>query len=139
MNLLLDEILQQPQALRDLLSFYRQAQDNPFERLGSPVTFPVFTGIGASYHAAWTGALHLNNLGIPAHFFEAADLVHYLPALLRQHPMLGYISQSGLSGSKRGWRQGRQPPPVGWKLSQWSAASSSSVTGRMLSPPARRR
>lgn len=98
MNALIDELLQQPQALRDLVKFYRQPQFGLLNHAIYNSSQLIFTGIGASYHAAWIAALHLNSLGISAQCFEASDVINYLVMLLYQDPTLVYVSQSGESG-----------------------------------------
>ena len=98
MSMLYDELVQQPQALRGLADFYNANPgllDLPEEGHSG---LWVLTGMGASYHAAWIGALHLNQCGIPAAAVEAADLVNYAAALRSAGSPLIYISQSGGSG-----------------------------------------
>lgn len=99
MRSLNDELSQQPQVLRDLAAYY--AAD--FSRLQLPVSLDearmiVFTGMGASYHAAAIGSLYFNSLGIPAAAVEATDLGNYPSALLGKSNCVIYISQSGSSG-----------------------------------------
>jgi glucosamine--fructose-6-phosphate aminotransferase (isomerizing) len=98
MSVLIDELFQQPAALRGMVRYY---QTNPdlirFDGADRARRW-VLTGMGASHHAAWVGALHLNDLGIPAIAVEAADLVHYARALQGGREWLVYISQSGSSG-----------------------------------------
>jgi glucosamine--fructose-6-phosphate aminotransferase (isomerizing) len=95
---LLDELYQQPQALRDMIAHYRGAGGGSLRALGPRPALPIFTGLGASYHAAWIAALHLQHLGCPALSIETSDLVNYAPALIRDGSTVVSISQSGASG-----------------------------------------
>jgi glucosamine--fructose-6-phosphate aminotransferase (isomerizing) len=58
----------------------------------------VLAGMGASYHAAWIGSVHLNTLGVRAEAIEAVDLLHYQSKVLSDGDGFIYISQSGDSG-----------------------------------------
>jgi glucosamine--fructose-6-phosphate aminotransferase (isomerizing) len=95
---ILDELYQQPQALRDMIGHYRGAGGDSLRALGPRPALPIFTGLGASYHAAWIAVLHLQHLGFPALCIETSDLVNYAPALLREGATVVCISQSGASG-----------------------------------------
>ncbi|RPJ49731.1 MAG: SIS domain-containing protein [Chloroflexi bacterium] len=98
MRPLLDELLQQPAAFREMAAWYQKERHRlDLEHL-SPTGRWVLTGMGASYHAAWVGAMHLNSLGIQAEAVEAVDLLHYRANLLRDENSIIYISQSGDSG-----------------------------------------
>jgi len=95
---ILDELYQQPQALRAMIAHYRNAGETTLRALGPRPALPIFTGLGASYHAAWIAALHLQQLGFPALCIETSDLVNYAPALIRDGSTVVCISQSGGSG-----------------------------------------
>jgi glutamine---fructose-6-phosphate transaminase (isomerizing) len=92
-----DELIQQPQALRDLVSYYQTDPDR-LNMPGGEHQLLVFSGMGASYHAGWIGAFYFNSLGIPALAIEASDLANYAAALRTKSATLIYISQSGSSG-----------------------------------------
>lgn len=95
---LLDELSQQPGALRQLLQCYQESRsilEVEHNRGKAPW---VLTGMGASFHAAWIGALHLNHLGVPALAIEASDILQYTHHMLDWNTRLVYISQSGTSG-----------------------------------------
>jgi glutamine---fructose-6-phosphate transaminase (isomerizing) len=99
---LVSEIAGQPEALRALVRFYLAGEGQSLleaipDLLRQQGPQPVFTGMGASYHAAWTGALHLNSLGIPAAHVEASDLLLYSHASLDEKAPIVYFSQSGAS------------------------------------------
>jgi glucosamine--fructose-6-phosphate aminotransferase (isomerizing) len=95
---LIDELIQQPAALREMIAYYKKGIHlfDIFDE-SKPYHY-VFTGMGASYHAAWIGALHLNSLGIPATAVEATDLFNYSAEQFGPDCCLVYISQSGSSG-----------------------------------------
>lgn len=95
---ILDELYQQPQALRDMIGHYRAEGLAILRALGPRPALPIFTGLGASFHAAWIAGLHLQHLGFPALCIEASDLVNYTPAMLRDGATVICISQSGSSG-----------------------------------------
>ena len=95
---LFNELKQQPRAFHDLVEFYADGHglcDLPVNAHKEGI---ILTGMGASYHAAWIGAFHLNNLGVPALAIEATDLLNYAPSLTGRSGLLVYISQSGTSG-----------------------------------------
>jgi glutamine---fructose-6-phosphate transaminase (isomerizing) len=99
MSTLMEEILQQPEYLRRLIADY-QGSDRIQKIISthSPERW-VLTGMGASFHAAWIGSIHLNTLGIPAAAHEATDLLNYSRAALTDPAAwLVYVSQSGTSG-----------------------------------------
>jgi glucosamine--fructose-6-phosphate aminotransferase (isomerizing) len=96
MSALFTELSQQPQAFRGMLESYT-ANCSVFD-LPDCQGRIILTGMGASFHAAWIAAIHLNHWGVPAMAMEATNLCNYAPALLRQAGTLVYISQSGTSG-----------------------------------------
>jgi glucosamine--fructose-6-phosphate aminotransferase (isomerizing) len=91
-NAFYNEIMQEPDALRALI----QAP-----RLDLPALAPdetlLFTGMGASYHAAWAMSVYAHSLGLKAFVVEAADLVNYSASLLGRGTRLVFVSQSGMS------------------------------------------
>jgi glucosamine--fructose-6-phosphate aminotransferase (isomerizing) len=95
---LMDELSQQPEALLQLLRCLQESQDILAVEHNRGKAPWVFTGMGASFHAAWIGALHLNHLGVPAIAIEASDILQYTPHMLDWNTRLVYISQSGTSG-----------------------------------------
>ncbi len=96
MSAFLQDVMQQPQALRDVTAFYTSAEGAALlqREAGSP---RLLTGMGASYHAARIAASHLNALGVPAIAVEASDLLFYSHALLRHSNGMVFVSQSGAS------------------------------------------
>ncbi|HVN52973.1 MAG TPA: SIS domain-containing protein [Anaerolineaceae bacterium] len=96
---LLEELYQQPQALRDLIQHQDRDGFSLFDQLGPKPILPVFSGMGASFHAAWIAALHLRSLGQLALSIEAADLFYQGSRFLdAARGTLIYVSQSGESG-----------------------------------------
>jgi glutamine---fructose-6-phosphate transaminase (isomerizing) len=127
MRPLFDELLQQPDALRQMAGWYQK--NNPFKdliKLSSNGRW-VLSGMGASYHAAWIAAMHLNTLGIRAEAIEAVDLLHYRFSALGDGDGFIYISQSGDSG---------EVPPLLERLSP--AVNLVAITNNPKSPLARR-
>lgn len=95
---LIDELREQPQALLNLVDFYRQGGGTGLLRSTSGVNLFVFTGMGASYHAALVASAHAAACGLPCVAVEAVDLLNYQSeGLLRERHDLVYISQSGKS------------------------------------------
>lgn len=97
MTQLFDELIQQPQALQNLVAHYQGSNllTNIIESVGNKSW--VVTGMGASYHAASIFAFHLNSLGIEATSVEAIDVINYHKFQKEGHFFV-YISQSGESG-----------------------------------------
>ncbi len=96
-SILLSEIHAQPDALRRIIQVYLDGE-SPLAPLSlPPESLLILTGMGASFHAAWSAALHLNSLRIPAFAVEAVDLLNFGSALLQPANQLVYISQSGAS------------------------------------------
>lgn len=94
---LFDELAQIPAVLMDVARYY--ATEEGRGRLALPVpTRPLLVGMGASYQAAWIGALMLRRAGIPAQYEEATDVLNYQPHLSDHYAPLIYLSQSGSSG-----------------------------------------
>ena len=97
MVLLYEELSGQPSALRDMAAYYRERADLldfPSAQAGYPW---VLTGMGASYHAAWIGALAFGSFGLPVQAIETVDLIHY-SRLPETGGWTVYVSQSGSSG-----------------------------------------
>jgi glucosamine--fructose-6-phosphate aminotransferase (isomerizing) len=103
MNKFLEEILEQPAALRNVLSFYtdRNGQallekakhiiDNGhFEQV-------IFTGMGSSYFISHAASCFFNDLKIHSFAINASELLHYNLSLFERETLLICISQSGES------------------------------------------
>jgi glucosamine--fructose-6-phosphate aminotransferase (isomerizing) len=98
MSDLVAELREQPGALRAVAQFYAGSEGGSRGLPSAPAGLCVFTGMGASYHAALIAAAHAAALGLPALAVEAIDLLNYTGAgLLRPGHTLIYLSQSGKS------------------------------------------
>jgi glucosamine--fructose-6-phosphate aminotransferase (isomerizing) len=103
MNKFLDEILEQPAALRDTLDFYEsdagkdllQKAINLYKEKG--ITGILLTGMGSSFFTSYLASCLLNTYGIRASAINASELLHYHFSLLRKDTLLVCASQSGES------------------------------------------
>jgi len=99
MSAMMDEMLQQPAALRTLLDFYMKPDAIPRRQLRQLVSkWPptvVFTGMASSTSAAYSAQVFLNSRGIRAVIWETADLLHYHLGFLGKDTLLVLVSQSG--------------------------------------------
>jgi len=96
MSAFFSEILQQPNALRELAYQYQRSMLDMIDRIPLPGQL-IITGMGASYYAAQVAAFHLQSFGLQALALEAADLIHYGSPFLNSCKQLVYVSQSGSS------------------------------------------
>ena len=94
----MDELKQQPGALRDLAAYYQDRKRLAGLDQLPPAGSLLLTGMGASYHAGLIAALHLGTLGFESRTVEAIDLLNYYLPTVKAGQILVYISQSGLSG-----------------------------------------
>ncbi len=94
------EVRQQPDSLRQLIQFYEQAGADVLAGIPCPAR-PVFTGMGASFHAAMIAAFHMQKMGVSALAIEASDILHYGKPFLSGDWDIVYISQSGSSAEVR--------------------------------------
>ena len=95
----IEEILSQPVVLKAMLQNYdrtlldeirRAVQSGRFDRI-------ILTGMGASIYGVYPAYLLLAGLGLPVHWLDAAELLHYSPALIGSRTLLWITSQSGRS------------------------------------------
>jgi glutamine---fructose-6-phosphate transaminase (isomerizing) len=102
-NRFLDEINEQPQALRDTLDFYLEGEGK--KRLSEAVQHwnpkknqrIIFTGMGSSFFISSLASTILNCHGIPAQAINAGELIHYQFPVIVPGTLLICISQSGES------------------------------------------
>src|SRR6266545_709059 len=99
-DLFLQEILEQPQALRTTMKHWSEGAEEARvrEKLGKvrpPLV--VFTGMGSSLNACLPACTYLNQRGIAAAALESAELLYYHPALYAPENLLIVVSQSGES------------------------------------------
>jgi len=99
MTPLMEEILQQPDALSCVRKYYASPGAIPLsvrKKLGiSPGTTVVFTGMGSSLHAAYPAQAYLTAMGYRALVWEAAELLHHHLKVLSPDTLLVVVSQSG--------------------------------------------
>lgn len=96
----LENVLEQPDILRSLLSTYHSKDwATDLLSLWKPVQhLPILvTGMGASDSALWPLWFDLNRHGIVTQKIETSELIHYLPNLLARPGLCLVISQSGES------------------------------------------
>jgi glucosamine--fructose-6-phosphate aminotransferase (isomerizing) len=99
-NAYLNDVLAQPQALRDTLESLSEALDlNSYAHAlrSGDYTRLVLTGMGSSYHALHPLWLELVANGLPAYHLETSELIHSSPALLDGRTLVVAVSQSGRS------------------------------------------
>ena len=103
MNRFLEEIEQQPGALKDTLKYYSAGEGNEclkrVVRLWQSGQFDkiIFTGMGSSYFISNAATCLLNPHKITSFAINAGELLHYQFQLLTQKTLLVCISQSGES------------------------------------------
>ena len=103
MNKFLDEILEQPTALKDTLAFYESgAGKDLLEKAialykDKNITSILLTGMGSSFFTSYLASCLLNAYGIPASAINASELLHYHFSLIRKDTLLVCVSQSGES------------------------------------------
>ena len=99
MTPLMEEILQQPDALSGVRKYYASPGAIPLtmrKTLGiSRNTLVVFTGMGSSLHAAYPAQAYLTAMGYRALVWEAAELLHHHLKVLTPETLLVIVSQSG--------------------------------------------
>jgi glucosamine--fructose-6-phosphate aminotransferase (isomerizing) len=99
MATMMEEMLEQPAALRKLRDHYMKPGAIPDGQLRGLVSkwppIVVFTGMASSLSAAYPAQVFLNSLGIRALVWETADLLHYHLKLLGKDTLLVAVSQSG--------------------------------------------
>ena len=104
MDHLLEEILAQPQAIRDTVTGLVDSQQASLDRLrGMGREWPrqfdvvVLTGMGSSFYALPIAAIALHQAGIPCVALETSELLHYQSNVLSTRVLLIVVSQSGES------------------------------------------
>lgn len=97
MNPFYQDILRQPEVLRDLIAYYQTIEGEARLRAVQRPRQVLLTGMGASYHAALYASYLLQSLNIPSVALEASNLINFNHPLLEWFDMLIFISQSGAS------------------------------------------
>ncbi len=103
MNKFLSEILEQPAALTDTLTFYEsgagkellQKATNLYQ--DNQISGILLTGMGSSFFTSYLASCLLNANEIPASAINASELLHYHFSLIRKDILLVCVSQSGES------------------------------------------
>ena len=103
MNKFLDEILEQPAALKDTVAFYESKAGKDLLQKAidlykeKEVTGILLTGMGSSFFTSYLASCLLNAYGIRASAINASELLHYHFSLIRKDTLLVCVSQSGES------------------------------------------
>ncbi|MEN8229073.1 MAG: SIS domain-containing protein [Bacteroidota bacterium] len=103
MNKFLNEILEQPAALKETLEFYEsEAGQEAIQKAISlyqnrEITEIIFTGMGSSFFTSYLASCLLNEYGIRTYAINASELLHYHFSLLHKNTLLVCGSQSGES------------------------------------------
>ena len=103
MNKFLEEILEQPAALRDTLALYESGEGKDLLQRainlcqGVEIAGILLAGMGSSYFTSYLASCLLSANGITAFAINASELLHYHFSLLRKDTVLLGVSQSGES------------------------------------------
>lgn len=103
MNKFLDEILEQPIALKDTLEFYESGEGKDLLQRainlcqGIEIAGILLTGMGSSFFTSYLASCLLSANRITAFAINASELLHYHFSLLRKDTVLLGVSQSGES------------------------------------------
>jgi glucosamine--fructose-6-phosphate aminotransferase (isomerizing) len=103
MNKFLEEILEQPRSIENVLRFYTSSEgmellgrvkktigDNKLDQI-------IFTGMGSSYFTSFAASCLFNELKIHSFVINASELLHYNLSLFEKETLLVCSSQSGES------------------------------------------
>ena len=103
MNKFLEEIQEQPEALKQTFCYYRSEEgkkslktvcalwkSGEYDRI-------VFTGMGSSYFISQAAATMISSASIPASAINAGELLHFQSPSLTERTLLIAVSQSGES------------------------------------------
>jgi glutamine---fructose-6-phosphate transaminase (isomerizing) len=101
-NAYLNDILHQPEALRDTLAAFDSQRFDAIRQLAGRLATGslkrvVLTGMGSSYHALHPLRLMLIEHGFHTEMFETSELIHFAPQLLSSGNLIVAVSQSGQS------------------------------------------
>ncbi len=103
MNRFLEEILEQPEALREALGYYSGSEGQKMlDRIKKNISKNgieqiIFTGMGSSYFNSHAASCLFSALKINSFAINASELLHYNLSLLERETLLVCISQSGES------------------------------------------
>jgi glucosamine--fructose-6-phosphate aminotransferase (isomerizing) len=93
----LEEISDQPRALNDLTAYYLASDGYKLFPKLPDSSSALFTGMGASFHAAQIGAQLCLASSVQAQAVLTSELLHWPPDLFAHYDQVFYISQSGAS------------------------------------------
>jgi len=101
-NAYVNDILHQPDAMRDTLSGFAGQSFDEIRQFAKRLSAGalkrvVLTGMGSSYHALHPLRLTLIAHGFCTEMFETSELIHYAPRLLTGETLVVAVSQSGQS------------------------------------------
>jgi glucosamine--fructose-6-phosphate aminotransferase (isomerizing) len=97
-----NDILHQPDALRDTIARFESSHFDQFRQFAEQLSTNslkrvVLTGMGSSYHALHPLHLTLIEQGIHAEMVETSELIHFEPKLFSPETLVVAVSQSGRS------------------------------------------
>lgn len=99
MNQYLNDVLKQPESVREALDFYeaegypaamKKLADGSFNKV-------VFAGMGSSHYSNFGAAIHLVSRGVDAVVKSAGEILHYERNCIDDKTLLVLVSQSGES------------------------------------------
>src|SRR5512143_3778019 len=95
----IEEILSQPEVLLKALPRFDLQALNTLKQKLDRQEFDriIITGMGASLYGGYPAWLLLAGHGLPVHWVDTAELIHYAGALITPRTLLWVISQSGRS------------------------------------------
>lgn len=98
-NRYIEDILKQPQALRDTVTRYESTALAPLAEAihSSQYERIILSGMGSSYFAGYPAWLQLVQQGLPAWWLPTGELLHYASSLVTEESLLWLTSQSGAS------------------------------------------
>lgn len=101
-NNYVNDILHQPDALRDTLSAFANQSFVEIRQLAQRLSSGelkrvVLTGMGSSYHALHPLHFTLIAQGFCTEMIETSELIHFAPRLLTEETLVAAVSQSGQS------------------------------------------
>ncbi len=103
MNKFLDELQEQPAALKETLKFYDgETGKNSLKRIVDlykigDYTEVILTGMGSSFFSSYLASCLLSEYGIRAYALNTSELLHYQFSLISRKTLLVCVSQSGES------------------------------------------
>lgn len=97
-NVFLADVLDQPDAMRKAMAFYRQYHTQMEQIRTLKPRKVLFTGMGSSHYCSQAAVIVLNQGGIPARMESASEILHYEWGAISDDTLLVLTSQSGESG-----------------------------------------